>query len=177
MIKKDYNNIYWNQYFECSNDSPSGLVWKVDRGRAKCSGKIAGSLKKYWFVGFNGELFATHRIVWVMNYGSINPDVEIDHIDGDTSNNSIDNLRLVDRTLNVRNCRKRHDNTSGSTGIYLYKNNGNVYYRASFYNEGKRKFKNFNIDKYGHDRAFELACEWRENMIAELDGYTDRHGK
>lgn len=39
----------------------------------------------------------------------------------------------------------------------------------------------FSCNKYGHEQAFQLACQWREQKIAELNaqgaGYSERHGK
>lgn len=42
---------------------------------------------------------------------------DIDHIDGDKTNNARNNLRMVNRQVNNRNRCKRSDNTSGITGI------------------------------------------------------------
>jgi len=47
--------------------------------------------------------------------------VECDHIDGDTLNNNIGNLRSVSSTGNSRNQRKKDNNTSGFTGVYYHK--------------------------------------------------------
>jgi len=52
-----------------------------------------------------------------------NPDnrTEIDHIDRDTSNNHVDNLRWTTRSENVLNTKIRSDNTSGHKNIYWNK--------------------------------------------------------
>ena len=173
----DYNNIDWNQYLEYSEDSPSGLVWKVSKGTVSGSKSAGSNNKNYWMVGFNRKQFSVHRIVWVMHYGSIDPSDEIDHIDGNPSNNKIYNLRLVDRTTNNRNKRKHSNNTTGVTGVQFKYKRKKPYYECSFYDGKQRKFKIFSINKYGHDKAFELACQWREDKMAELDDYTERHGK
>ena len=177
---KDYNNIVWNYYVEYSEDSPSGLIWKVNRGSNKCSGQTAGSLRNdgYFRLKFSGDLFFIHRIIWILHYGSIEQNLQIDHIDGVRSNNKISNLRLVDSMLNNRNSCIRHDNTSGKTGVWLCNKKGVPYYESFVMdNLGKRRYKSFNINKLGQDKAFEMACQWRGDRIAELDGYTDRHGK
>lgn len=56
-----------------------------------------------------------HRILWFMRYGKV-PDF-IDHIDGNRSNNSIDNLREVTKLENCRNASLRKDSPIGQTGI------------------------------------------------------------
>ena len=57
-----------------------------------------------------------HRLAWFITYGKW-PDLQIDHIDGDRTNNRIDNLRDVDCKTNVWNRNKvRIDSTSGLIG-------------------------------------------------------------
>ena len=181
MKSKDYSNIDWNQYFEYSETSPSGLVWKVNRGTVKCFGKRAGSLNNtgHWAVRINGEAFLVHRIVWILHYGSIEQRLDIDHIDGNPSNNNIDNLRLVNNLLNSKNRKMRYDNNTGATGVRFRIRREVPYYQAYYWNhdENKQKYKCFNINRYGQEKAFVLACQWREDRIAEMGGYTERHGK
>ena len=43
---------------------------------------------------------------------------EVDHEDGDGTNNKWDNIRAVTRLGNAKNHRRRDDNTSGVTGVY-----------------------------------------------------------
>lgn len=52
-----------------------------------------------------------------------NPDnlVEIDHINRDTSNNTIENLRWATRSMNSINTKVRSDNTTGFKGVYFSK--------------------------------------------------------
>ncbi|MFU6990820.1 HNH endonuclease signature motif containing protein [Pseudomonas paraeruginosa] len=49
------------------------------------------------------------------------PDGIIDHIDGNTLNNRISNLRIVDRKENARNMSRSRSNTSGLMGVYWRK--------------------------------------------------------
>lgn len=51
-----------------------------------------------------------------------NPDQEIDHIDHNRQNNTIQNLRKVDAYLNKRNRSLSKHNTSGYNGIALSSN-------------------------------------------------------
>jgi len=48
-----------------------------------------------------GKLHYVHRLVWENFRGEIPEGKEMDHIDGDTSNNSLDNLQLITRRRNV----------------------------------------------------------------------------
>jgi hypothetical protein len=149
-------------------------------------GKVAGNLLNtgYWSVRINGKCFQVHRIIWYL-YNDVQPglSMDIDHVDGNKLNNSITNLRLVERTVNTHNQVLRVNNNSGVTGVHLCDGGrGNLYYRAKWQNlDGSEDRKNFPIRKYGEEEAFRLACEYRAKMIEELNkqgaGYSERHGK
>lgn len=175
--------------------SPTCLRWAVDiySGRWKNFknvgvGDVAGGLGNsgYYQVRKQGKLQLVHRIIWQMTYGEIEPGKFIDHIDGNRTNNKLNNLRLVSRSVNARNCTPRHDNTSGAVGVTLCVNtlrSGNKAYlwRACWTDlDGVERSKAFNVNKYGEE-AFNLAVEHRRKMIDELNlqgaGYTDRHVK
>lgn len=64
-----------------------------------------------------GETHRAHRLIWRMMTGKIAD--EVDHIDGDRTNNRWANLRDVDRSTNQRNAKRRSDNKSGVTGVHL----------------------------------------------------------
>lgn len=63
--------------------------------------------------------YMVHRLIWKWWYG-YDPE-EIDHINGDTLDNRIDNLRNVDRLINCKNQKKAINNTSGFTGVHFNK--------------------------------------------------------
>lgn len=65
----------------------------------------------------NSDFYA-HRVAWAIHYGNW-PEGEIDHIDGDPANNSIDNLRSVSRLENTRNKAISRNNTSGFSGVHF----------------------------------------------------------
>ena len=48
------------------------------------------------------KAFYIHRFVWEYFNGDIPKNMEIDHIDNDKENNSIENLRVVTRKFNTR---------------------------------------------------------------------------
>lgn len=91
---------------------------------AKNEGKEAGYVwnrkkgKPYIKVNVAYGNFYAHRIAWLLFYGSIPDDLEIDHINGDGTDNRISNLRLVNRVTNSRNMMRSLSNTSGVTGVW-----------------------------------------------------------
>jgi hypothetical protein len=61
------------------------------------------------------QKYRAHQIAWALTFGQWPK--EIDHIDGDRSNNRIDNLRNVGRRENCRNLRRPRHNRSGVVGV------------------------------------------------------------
>jgi hypothetical protein len=52
------------------------------------------------------------------------PENDIDHINGDRSDNRIENMRAVTRQENLKNTKRRCDNASGVIGVYQRKDTG-----------------------------------------------------
>lgn len=99
-------------------DRDTGVFrWKVDRKKVK-PGDVAGSQRKdgYRMIGVNCEIYPEHRIAWLYVYGSM-PKEQIDHINGDPSDNRISNLREATHQENQMNRRVRRDSTSGVKGV------------------------------------------------------------
>lgn len=176
--------------------SPSCLRWAVNRwaGAARkilCAkeGAAAGYLNPdgYWRVRTNSKNARKgHLVIWEMFYGTIKKNWVIDHINRDTTDNRISNLRMITRCKSARNKGKPKNNTSGVVGVKknCKKWKGGVleYWLAEVMGlDGKRVVKHFSIKKLGDGEAFKLACEWRSGKILELNslgaGYTADHGK
>lgn len=66
-----------------------------------------------------------HRVIWFMFHGAIPEGMLVDHINGDRSDNRIENLRLVDHADNSQNCTGKGYYLSKKTGrwqAYIYIN-------------------------------------------------------
>lgn len=70
----------------------------------------------YGRIMLQGGNYAIHRLVWLYTYGEF-PSGVIDHIDGNPSNNKLENLRECSRQQNQKNMRKARNNTSGYKGV------------------------------------------------------------
>lgn len=57
-----------------------------------------------------------HRVIWFLVHGYW-PDFQLDHIDGDKTNNKIENLRPIDQRYNQANRVARTDVTSNYKGV------------------------------------------------------------
>lgn len=102
-----------------SYDPETGLfVWTVKRKGTSIT-KCAGWIRKsgYRFIGFDGVTIGAHRIAWAMTYGEWATEI-IDHKNGDTTDNRIDNLRLANKSLNAHNAGAWATNTSGFKCVF-----------------------------------------------------------
>ncbi len=176
---KDYEN-----YFVIDSTSPSGLsrVKGVSNGRYE-KGKIGhcGHIDKAgnnWTIKFKMRMVKVHRVIWELTHGVIPDNYVIDHIDGDSLNNSIDNLRAVSSETNSRNRCINKNNSTGVAGVSFRKNCN--CYQASWMENDRLCTRSFSANKYGNEEAFRLAYEWRKEQIELLNlqgaGYTERHG-
>ncbi len=99
------------------------LIWRARDGAEVWNAKYAGrpALNSNDGRGYRQGLFLgrklyAHRAIWAVVYGCW-PDGEIDHIDGNRSNNRIDNLRVATRAENNRNTSSRKLSSSKFLGV------------------------------------------------------------
>lgn len=189
------NREYFNKFLLHDAESPSGLRWKVDRLRGRGpsylvrAGDAAGWLavsksgREVYQISVESSKYLNHRIIYLLSVGEIPHGMIIDHINGDSTDNRLENLRCTTYKVNGRNSCMRVDNTSGVTGVFFQdvKGRRNPFYLASWTDaNGKRRGKAFPTIEVGKEAAFEAACKFRADKIDELalagEGYSDRHG-
>ena len=155
----------WNNLFTYDDGK---LVWKVALGRKIRIGDPAGTMtpRGYVTVTYQGKKYRAHRIIWEMLKGAIPVGMEVDHGDGDRTNNRISNLSLRTNAGNHMNMAKRKDNTSGATGVYQCKVTGK--WKASAKQNGV-------TTHLGTFECFDDAVAARKahNLVV---GFSDRHG-
>ena len=117
------NQHHLREWFDY--DSATGIfTWRKNSYRNPHRvGRVAGWRRKTGYVilrvpGF-GEWMA-HRVAWTYVNGLTIGDAEIDHIDGDPSNNAISNLRLATRSQQNQNKRVRSNARSGLKGAFYH---------------------------------------------------------
>ena len=135
------------------------LVWSKT-ARTDLIGTTAGRLARdgYRQIHLVSMMVSVHRLIYYMHTGSF-PAV-IDHIDGDTGNNKIENLRPATVSKNSMNCKISIANTSGVKGVSWHKTTGKwaAYVRIN----GRQAALGL------HDHIFDAACARRS---AEMTYY------
>lgn len=69
----------------------------------KTGRELKGKSHGYILVKFNKTVLPAHRVIWIIHYGSVPTDMEIDHINNNRSDNRIENLRLCTNSQNAMN--------------------------------------------------------------------------
>ena len=134
------------------------LFWKSKPNRRIDISNPAGTINTngYLETRINGKTYKTHRLVFLMHHGYLSK--EIDHIDGNKSNNAIENLRPATRSQNNHNKGKPKNNTSGYKGVYWKKAAGK--WIAQIGINGKRKHLGyFDTAEQAHEAYCRAANE------------------
>jgi hypothetical protein len=142
----------------------------VSRGGRRV-GEIAGSParksngKVYIDIHIDGKHYYAHRLAWLYTYGAW-PENDIDHIDHDSTNNRLINLRDVTNAENHKNRKMSKRNNSGVTGVYF--RNDMQKWHARIAVNGKRIH-------LGHFEVKDDAVTARKNADVEC-GFHPNHG-
>ena len=113
-----------NQY-----DSLSKYSWYA----LNCSGYV------YAVTNVNGKTIRMHRMIMSVK----NHTIKVDHINGDTLDNRIENLRTCSNAENIRNQKKHSNNTTGYPGIGKYKDDRGKYRAFIIY-----EYKYINLGRF-----------------------------
>lgn len=154
---KPKNDSHWHDVFKYE-PSTGNLINRSRRIKSR-EGVVSGwiHIDGYVQVYAFGRSHLAHRVVWEMVNGPIPDGMEIDHINGVRTDNRLKNLRVVTRVDNMRNQKRRCDNTTGYTGVSWEKRLGK--YRAGIRTEGVRRHLGiFNTAEEAHS-AYLVAAQ------------------
>lgn len=134
---------------------------------ARYAGQEAGAAdpRGYVSIRFLGGRVWAHRLAFAFGANAW-PSGQIDHIDGDKSNNRLSNLRECSNAINSRNSRLYSNNTSGHCGVSWNKQ------VQKWKAQGKVDGKQHNL---GHFASKDEAIAARAAFDA-ANGFSARHG-
>lgn len=117
----------------------SGFAPKTVQWNKRFAGKPAGhtDLRGYRRLKILCQVHFAHRAAWAYVFGAW-PNTIVDHIDGNKSNNRIQNLRDAGKNVNAQNLRgARKDSSSGILGAHPRK--GSSPWASSIQVDGKMR--------------------------------------
>ena len=124
------------------------FYWKVKLSKKVIIGNKVGSIKsnKYLYTRINRKPYYIHRLIFLFHFGYM-PKC-IDHINGNTLDNRIENLREANSIQNACNSIIPTTNSTGIKNVDWHKNRNK--WRVSLRYNGKKK-------TIGHFNNLELA--------------------
>lgn len=105
---KDGNLFRKKAVSRCKAGSQAGVVM-IDKKTGYKRYKVCINTKEYYI----------HRVIFLYHHGYLPKG--IDHINGDASDNRIENLRPANQSQNISNAKLSSANTSGVKGVYWAK--------------------------------------------------------
>lgn len=129
------------------------LYWRIKQSQKTIVGQEVGSLDHYGYIqtSYSQKKYKLHRLVWLYCKG-VMPKYEIDHINGDRSDNRIENLRDVKVSENRLNLGQHKGNKSGYKGVSWCKRDKMWLAQVAF------DKKSFNLGRYKQiDDAVSIA--------------------
>jgi hypothetical protein len=119
LLRYEDGKLYWRP--RSQGGVAGSYKGGVERWNKMCAGKEVGWVERaggYRAVELHNQIFKVHRLVWKLLTGQ-DPVDEIDHINGDVSDNRIENLREATRHGNARNAPLRKDSALGLKGVQV----------------------------------------------------------
>ena len=150
---------------------PEGTLRKVLGARKPYPWRAAGSGGRYLLGHFDGKAEYLHRLVWMFHHGRV--PAQVDHIDGDTRNNRIENLRECTSAQNQFNSRRKVNNRSGVKGVVRHEKCTGKPWHAKINAAGRRISLGYHATKEEAARAYAAGAAIHAGEFARPDARKD----
>lgn len=180
MAIKNDNSVIPSMLEHLSYDASTGVFRQKKARQGVRVGDVCGTPHSdgYVAIAFKGRIYKAHRMAWAFSYGEW-PERNIDHIDGNRSNNAIANLREVDQSENLQNRTKptKGKKSSKYLGVYSCKS-GKKFYASIKYGGKVHVLKYFDseeeaylaylLEKYKHHIDVQYDMDFWNSIDIEL---------
>lgn len=120
----------------------------------------------YGYIMIDGKAYLAHRLAWLYVHGTFpKKGMHVDHINRDKLDNRIANLRVATYAQNMRNAKKRSDNSSGYKGV----RNQNQKFTATIWKDGSPIHIGVFETKEQAARAYDDAAKVHHGEFASLN--------
>ena len=161
---RDYpSDEYFSKFFAYSEDSPSGLI-SLRTGKPCGTKRRNNNNKIYWVVYNNKTHYRASRIVCILHKIHLDKSLVVDHINANSLDNRISNLRVCTQSENMQNVNTRKSELQGVK--FIKKDQRWI---AQWQENHKQKEKGFPVRKYGFEEAKRLAIEYRKMMVSKKE--------
>ena len=161
--------LYWlsRSLHHFKSTAKRSAEWNCAAWNAKNAGKEAFTAggSGYRSGAIYRRNYGAHRVVWAIVHGMW-PKM-IDHINGDPSDNRLENLREVTSAENQKNLKLRSDNTSGRIGVSW--DSARKRWSAEIISKGRHLH-------LGRFRSKSAAIQARK-MAEQTHGFHPNHGR
>lgn len=130
---------------------------KSCRGNGNCAGKKIGNYNlkqlgarnaRYIATKIKGKHYCVHKLIYLYHFGVFPK--QLDHINGNSLDNRIENLRLACTYENLQNRKTFSNNTSGCKGVSWHKKQNKWFVYLNINNKRKNigYFKDFEFAEF-----------------------------
>lgn len=166
LLRYEDGKLFWKERNLDSFPSERvGRAWNRRFANTEAGTKRLENGNLYIYISIHGRVYPAHRLIWMLFNGSV-PD-NVDHFNGNSLDNRIENLRNVTPKMNSRNMRRHVTNKSGISGVHWCAT------RNKWVVQCQINSKTSSLGRF--DDFFEACCKRKSWEVGK--GYTERHGR